>query len=174
MKPNTVMRAGDSHRQAGPYAAYASLDTGLLHGARILTLDGELPVEVLSVGDKLITRDGGLCRVVHIQRSRRVIQKVALTAGSLGHTRPGRNAYLAGDQMMLVRDWRARALFNSEVALVAARTLIDGEFVTDAGQVDTTLYQIFCDGPHILYSDGLELSTADGCRARGSVLHAAP
>jgi len=75
--------------------------------------------------------------------------------------------------MILIRDWRARALFNSDRALVAARALVDGEFITDLGKVETTVYQIFCDGPHILYADGLELGTADAARARGSVLHAA-
>jgi hypothetical protein len=75
--------------------------------------------------------------------------------------------------MVLVRDWRARALFNSERALVAARALVDNEFIADLGVKETTLFQVFCDGPHILYSDGLELGTADAAKARGAVLHAA-
>ena len=173
MKPNTVGRADGNDRQAGQFTPYAVLDTGLLQGAVLLTLDGELPVEYLSVGDKLITRDTGISKVIHIQRSTRLVHQIALSAGSLGHTRPERDAFLAGDQMVLIRDWRARALFNSEVALVAARSLVDGEFITDEGMVETTIYQVFCDGPHILYCDGLELSTADGARARGAVLHAA-
>lgn len=173
MKPNTVGRADGKDRQAGRYMPYATLDTGLVQGTMLLTQDGEIPVQFLSVGDKLITRDVGMSKVVHIQRTRRAVQQVALSAGSLGHTRPERDAVLAGDQMVLVRDWRARALFNAERALVAARALIDNEFITDLGCLETTLFQIFCDGPHILYADGLELSTADGARARGSVLHAA-
>ena len=68
---------------------------------------------------------------------------------------------------------RARALFNSERALVAARALVDEEFITDLGEEETTLIQIFCNGPHIIYADGLELGTADAARARGAVLHAA-
>ncbi|NNE51070.1 MAG: hypothetical protein HKN30_01550 [Sulfitobacter sp.] len=173
MKPNTVGRADGGDRQAGQFAPYATLDTGLVKGAVLLTLDGEIPVEFLSVGDRLITRDVGMSKIQHIQRTTRKVHQIALAAGSLGHTRPERDAVLAGEQMVLVRDWRARALFNSEVALVAARALVDGEYITDLGQQDTTLYQIFCDGPHILYSDGLELSTADGARARGAVLRAA-
>lgn len=173
MKPKTVGRADGNDRQAGQYTRYAATDTGLIQGTVILTLDGEMPVEFLSVGDKLITRDSGMSKVVHIQRSTRPVHQIALSAGSLGHTRPERDALLAGDQMVLIRDWRARAMYNSDVALVAARSLLDGEFITDQGLVTTTLYQIFCDGPHILYADGLELSTADGARARGSVLHAA-
>jgi len=173
MKPNTVGRVGGIDRHAGQFSHYAALDTGLVQGALILTLDGEMPVEFLSVGDKLITRDSGIAKIRHLQRSTRKVRRIALAAGSLGHTRPERDATLAGDQMVLVRDWRARALFHSERALVAARSLVDGEFITDLGEVETTLVQIFCDGPHILYADGLELGTADAAHARGTVLHAA-
>lgn len=173
MKPNTVGRVDGNDRQAGQFTPYAVLDTGLVQGAQLLTLDGEIPVEFLSVGDKLITRDSGISKVTHIQTSTREVHTISFAAGSLGHTRPERDALLAGDQMVLVRDWRARALFNAERALVAARALVDGEFIADLGVKETTLFQIFCDGPHILYSDGFELGTADAAKARGEVLHAA-
>ncbi len=173
MKPKTVQRASGETPQTSRYAAYASRDTGLIQGTPVLTLEGELPVEFISVGDKLITRDSGISRVDHIQRTTRLVRTISLAAGSLGHTRPERDAILAGDQMCLIRDWRAQALFGSDRALVAARTLVDGEFICDLGEQEQTLYQIFCDGPHILYADGLEISTADGARARGPVLHAA-
>ena len=173
MKPNTVGREGGTDRPADRYTRFAVMDTGLITGSILLTLDGEIPVEHLSVGDKLITRDTGLSKVEHIQRSTRSVHTIALAAGSLGHTRPERDALLAGDQMVLIRDWRARAMFNSERALVAARALVDDEFITDQGMQETTLFQIFCDSPHIIYADGLELGTADASRARGSVLHAA-
>jgi hypothetical protein len=173
MKPKTVGRADGEIRRATPYAPYARLDCGLVQGSLLLTLEGEMPVEYLSVGDRLVTRDSGMSRVQHIQRSTRQVPLVGLAAGCLGDTRPERDACVAADQMVLVRDWRARALFQSEVALAAARALIDGEFITDLGCREVTLHQIFCDGPHILYCDGLELSTADGARARGAVLQAA-
>lgn len=173
MKPNTVGRVGGQDRHASQYSPYAVLDTGLLQGTMLMTLDGEIPVEFVNVGDSVITRDSGTSKVVHIQRSTRAVHTIAFAAGSLGDTRPERDAVLAGDQMVLIRDWRARAMFNSERALVAARALVDDEFITDLGLQDTTLYQIFCDGPHILYADGLELGTADASRARGAVLHAA-
>ena len=173
MEPKTVGRVDGGDRHAGQFTPYAVMDTGLIHGSLLLTLDGEMPVEFISVGDKLITRDTGISKVEHIQRSTRAVHTIAIAAGSLGDTRPEHDALLAGDQMVLIRDWRARALFNSERALVAARALVDGEFITDLGMRETTIYQIFCDGPHILYCDGLELSTADGAKARGAVLHAA-
>ena len=173
MKPKTVGRVGGAFPQTGRFAPYASRDCGLLKGTTILTLDGEMPIDYVNIGDKVITRDSGIARVEHIQRFTRDVHTIALAAGSLGHTRPERDAMLAGDQMCLIRDWRAKALFRADRALVAARTLVDGEFIRDLGVQQQTLIQIFCDGPHILYADGLELSTADGARARGEVLHAA-
>lgn len=173
MKPNTVGRVSGTQPQTGQYAQYAARDTGFLQGSMLLTLDGELPVEFLNVGDKVITRDSGIAKIKHIQRIRRKVHTVSLAAGSLGHTRPERDVVLAGDQMCLIRDWRAQALFHADRALVAARTLVDGEYIRDLGSQEHTLIQLFCDGPHILYADGLEVSTADGARARGQVLHAA-
>lgn len=173
MKPNTVGRVGGTDRHAGQFSPYAAVDTGLVQGTMLLTLDGEIPVEFLAIGDKIITRDSGVSKVLHIQRSTRPVHLIGLSAGSLGHTKPERDAVLAGDQMVLIRDWRARAMFSSERALVAARSLVDNEFIRDLGVSETTLIQVFCDGPHILYADGLELGTADAARARGAVLHAA-
>ncbi len=173
MKPKTVGRVSEQDSRTGSYLPYVSVDTGLITGTKLLTLDGELPVEVVSIGDRLITRDCGVSRVVHIQRTKRMVHTIAFAAGSLGDTRPDCDTLLAADQMVLIRDWRARAMFYSERALVAARALIDGEFIVDLGQQEQALVQIFCDGPHILYAGGLELGTADAARARGAVLDAA-
>lgn len=173
MEPKTAGRVDGADRRAGQFASYYMTDTGLMKGAALLTLDGEIPVEFLSVGDKIITRDTGVSKVQHIQIATRKVHTIAVDPGGMGRGKPVEDVRLAADQMVLIRDWRARALFNSERALVAARTLVDGEFITDLGMRQTTLYQIFCDGPHILYCDGLELATADGSRARGAVLRAA-
>lgn len=173
MKPNTVGRVSGQDSRTGQYTPYVSVDSGLITGTKLLTLDGEIPVEILSVGDKLITRDSGVSKVLHIQRTTRKVHTIAFAAGSLGHTRPECDSLLAADQMVLVRDWRARAMFSSERALVAARALIDGEFIIDQGEQEHTLIQIFCDAPHILYAGGLELGTADANRARGAALDAA-
>ena len=173
MKPKTVGRVSDANSRTGQYMPYVSVDSGLIAGTKLLTLDGEIPVEILSIGDKLVTRDCGVSTVVHIQRTTRKVHTIAFAAGSLGHTRPDCDTLLAADQMVLIRDWRARAMFSSERALVSARALVDGEFIIDQGEQEQMLIQIFCDGPHIIYAGGLELGTADANRARGAVLDAA-
>ena len=71
--------------------------------------------------------------------------------------RPDRDVVLSADQHVLIRDWRAEALFGGKRAMVPASRLIDGEFVTDLGEIDMLLYQIEFDSPHVIYVDGLEL-----------------
>ena len=161
MKPKTVGRASGKFPEAGHLAHTAPLSTGINAGAIVLTLDGELPVETLAPGDRLITRDAGMVRITALHRRRVTAPAVRLAAGSLGHTRPDRDVLLAGQQTVLIRDWRARALFGLDRALVPAQRLVDGEFITDLGPQPMMLFQILCDAPHVFYADGLEVGTAD-------------
>ena len=87
MKPKTVGRIGGDNPQARIYAPYAFRDTGLLQGTMILTLEGEISAESVSVGDKVITRDSGTARVEYIQRTTRMVHTIAVAAGSLGDDR---------------------------------------------------------------------------------------
>lgn len=130
---------------------------GLASGTILLTLDGELPVEFLTIGDRVITRDTGMAVVKSVRPVRVICRAVRLAAGSLGHTRPDRDVILPADQQVLIRDWRAHALFGVQQAMVAAQQLIDGEYITDLGETRMTLYRIEFDAPHVIYADGLEV-----------------
>jgi hypothetical protein len=124
----------------------------------ILTLDGEKPVGDVKPGDRVITRDSGtaIVRAVHKRRIRTAAVHIA--AGSLGHTRPDRDVTLPAGQMVLVRDWRAAALFGAPQALVQAERLVDGEFVRLEDAVQMTVCILEFDRPHILYVDGIEVA----------------
>lgn len=154
-------------------APYARLETGLLAGTLVQSLNGETPVEFLAVGDRIITRDTGIATIEHIQQSTRPVRTIAVTAGSLGRARPECDRLLAGDQICLIRGWRAKAFFGSDRALVTARSLVDGESIHDRGIQEHNIIQLTCDAPHILYADGMELGTADAARIRGSAIYAA-
>ncbi len=131
--------------------------TGILPGAVVLTLDGETPIETLRAGARVITRDQGAVMLRGITRQSVETYAVRILAGSLGHTRPERDVILPAEQPMLIRDWRAEALFGAPRAMMPARRLIDGEFVTDLGVQTLTLYRLEFDAPHVIYADGLEL-----------------
>ncbi len=131
------------------------IPAGLAAGALVMTLDGELPVEHLSPGDRVITRDSG----VAILRDVSVVENVEtyeITASSIGHDRPQNAVTVAADQKILLRDWRAKAMFGTAEALVPVSRLADGEFVKSAGVAK--LFVLEFDRDHILYVDGLELA----------------
>ena len=165
MKPNTV------GRDVGPMAGTSiSSAMGLLANSIILTLSGETRVKDLRAGDRIITRDSGTAVLRGLRKTRVRAQAVRIKAGSLGHTRPERDVTLPAGQPVLIRDWRAKALFGRERALVAAHRLADGEFVTLHDAARMTLYTLEFDAAHVLYVDGLELGSHD---ARGALSTAA-
>jgi hypothetical protein len=162
MKPKTVGRADrEKLDPAGQMAQHASRIPGLMLGAKVLTLNGEFPIQGLVRGDKLITRDSGtaLIRAIHKQVVFRRVVKIG--AGSLSRATPEDDVILVADQTVLLRDWRARAMFRKPQAIAAAGALVDGRHILDLGSQNITLFQIICDAPHIFYAQGLELGTSD-------------
>ena len=131
--------------------------TGLAAGALVMTLEGEMPVDFLSAGDRVITRDSGMATVRSVRAKTITCDVVSIMAGSLGHTRPERDVTLPADQRVLIRDWRAEAMTGQKQALIPARDLIDGEFVRVQAGVEVTLYEIELDRAHVIYADGLEV-----------------
>jgi len=131
---------------------------GLPAGAIIMTLDGEKPIEDLRPGDRIVTRDAGMVVLKRLQHTTLRTRIIRIKAGSLGHTRPERDVYVPETQGILVRDWRAEALFGKKQAMVPAAKLVDGEFITDIGRGDLTLYHLTFDAPHVIYADGLEMA----------------
>ena len=133
----------------------------LTAGTVVLTLDGALPVEFLSPGDRVITRDSGFAKLVDIKVTKRKVPAVGIRAGSLGNSRPDRDAVFPASQNILIRDWRAKAIFGRAQALVPASRLVDGEFVSNLGDVEMTLCELIFDTPHIVYADGIEVASSE-------------
>lgn len=157
MKPKTVGRVnGDTDRHA-----YAQLAChGFPVGTQILTADGDLPVEYLSPGDGVVTRNGGMMRLEAVHATTVSTRAVLVTSGSLGVHRPGQDVILPADQPVLIRDWRARALYGASQALASAGQLVDGEFIKDIGPRKLVLFRLAFDRPRVIYVNGLELGTS--------------
>jgi hypothetical protein len=102
---------------------------GFLAGTPVMTAEGELPVELLGPGDRVITRRG-MAQVVAVEmRSQQSADVVVVSPDTLGVGRPGTDVRLAPDQRVLVRDWRAKALWGVAEAAVPVSQLVDGEFI---------------------------------------------
>ncbi|MCC5975665.1 MAG: Hint domain-containing protein [Rubellimicrobium sp.] len=140
-------------------AASADLTTiTLCAGARILTLAGELAVEDLVPGAKIITRDTGTARLESLSVSHGEVGVIHIKAGSLGQARPERDADLPADTAMHLRDWRAGAAFGATVANVKADVLVDGDCVTRQDAAQRRLVTLTFSRPHVIYIDGMELA----------------
>lgn len=155
MKPKTVGRDSSASGATTPAFSY-----GLMATSIILTLNGETRIAELRDGDRIITRDAGMVVLRGLTRRKITCETVEIKAGSLGHTRPDRDVILPAGHPILIRDWRAQALFHARQAVVRAHRLIDDEFITYAGRRTLTAYDLHFDRPHILYVDGLEVASA--------------
>jgi len=153
------MQLGTITRTAKAVASQ-TIESGICAGTTIMTLDGEIPVEHLSVGDRIITRDAGMSIIKAIKSRDVKLQPSRIKAGSLGHTRPDRDMMVSPGTRVHIRDWRAEALFGAAAATVEASRLVDGEFLTQLSSRDMKVFDIIFDREHILYADGVELVSA--------------
>ncbi len=149
-----------SERRAGGLAVDLSYSAFPL-GTEILSLAGALPVEALYPGDRVITRDGGAQVLVDIQRHDvpEDLTFLRVSKDALGG-KPSREVLLPSEQRLLLRDWRAQALFGTPQARVPLSRLVDGEFVAATDARPEALLTLHFAHEHIVYADGLELFSA--------------
>ena len=134
----------------------ASRSKGIASGTVVATLDGYLPVDFLSPGDRVVTRDGmRVIRAVQVQRF--TGPAVRISASALGHDRPEQDLTLPCDTLVLLRDWRAQAIYGQDQALVPVERLVDGEYVVQETVTGLRLFELLFDAPQIVYAEGVEL-----------------
>ncbi len=131
-------------------------ETGLALGTEVLTLEGEMPVEYLTPGDRVVTRSGArILRALQSVPARGPLLRVA--PGTLGHDRPEKALLLGGQAKILMRGWRAQAMFGARTALVDLARLEDGVNVTRVAPEGTRLFTLHFDAPEVIYAEGVEL-----------------
>lgn len=152
---------GDASGLGGVGGDFDACIAGLAPGTLILTLDGELPVEFLTPGDRVITRRG-LRRLKAVARHMlsEGATRVRVTAEALGG-KPARDIIVMPEQRIVLRDWRAQALWGKDIAAIPAARLVDGTFIRTETGAKQTMLSLSFGAPEILYADGLELASAD-------------
>lgn len=141
---------------AAAAAQGATEPKGLASGTVLATRDGYLPVDFLEPGDRVVTRTGmAIVRAVRVHRYSGAAVRIA--ASALGHDRPEQDLTLPADMHVLVRDWRATALYGSAQAMVPLSRLVDGEFIALTEVKSLRLYEILFDRPQVVYAEGVEL-----------------
>jgi hypothetical protein len=125
-------------------------------GARIYTQEGALPVEYLEPGDLIVTRSGAR-KLRAVLSGDYVGPLVRVAPGALGHDRPGAPLLLGSQARLLLRDWRVELIYGKREALVAASSVVDGQYVTkETGRA--RMFALQFDGPEVIYADGVEIA----------------
>ncbi|MBC7735868.1 MAG: Hint domain-containing protein [Candidatus Saccharibacteria bacterium] len=130
----------------------------VIAGTPVMTLEGELPVEFLQPGDRILTR-AGVRRLVQVAvsvvRNARVVK---IAHGTLGVDCPTEDVTVSAGQQILVRDWRARAMFGQPQAMIAASRLADGEYIRAETLPEARFFSLSFQDDAVIYAGGLELS----------------
>lgn len=152
-----------------PVLADRSLRHALPAGSRILTARGEALIETLEPRMRVITRDRGMVVIRDVLRMKiaRGAPMVRIPVNAMGRGKPERDVLLPPDQPIVLRDWRARTIFRTTEARVAAQRLVDGSVIRPDVSDGGTLWCLVLDTPSALYVDGLELVSGALSAARG-------
>ena len=145
-------------RVSAKTAVNRTIGKGIALGTAVMTLDGALPVDYLSPGDRILTRDG-VRRLTAVEVT--VIENAAMIricASTLGHDKPTDDLLVSPDQPVFIRDWRAKALCGSETAMIAAKRLADGQYIHGVTLPEVRLYTLRFDAPCVIYAGNLELA----------------
>lgn len=157
-QPNRPARSPNPRMEQSTSSVTSGSMSGLLHDTVVLTRTGEVAVQDIRPGDHVITRGAGLVQVEAVGRHRVLLRAIFIAAGSLGDTRPDSDMVLPADQQILIRDWRAQALFGCDQAMVPVSALVDGEFIRDQGLQVLELYTLQMEQEQVIYAGGLELA----------------
>ncbi|MEX0284628.1 MAG: Hint domain-containing protein [Paracoccaceae bacterium] len=140
-----------------------------VRGARILTPNGEVAVELLKQGDQVVCGDGtarDICWVGSRKldsdalRENPKLKPVNFQPNALGDGQPNREMQLSPQHRVLLRDWRAELLFGESEVLAPAHALMNDTTITRDHSCDPVEYfHILLDGHHTVFADGMECET---------------
>lgn len=132
-------------------------------GTMIATPRGEVAVENLRVGDKVITRDNGIQEIRwagakqmgwHEFAANPHLKPVLVKAGSLGNGLPERDMMLSPNHRLLVANDRTALYFDEHEVLVAAKHLVGGQGIHQVDSVGTTYIHFMFDQHEVVLSNG--------------------
>lgn len=130
-------------------------------GTLIRTPGGDIPVEDLCVGDRVVTFDHGAQPIVW-RSSRAVLfpsdddAPIQIAAHAFGPDQPYTDTRVSPRHCLLRRDPTYRLLFDTPEVLMAARDCVDGNLVTrNTAPKAIEYHHVMCPGHEIIWANGM-------------------
>ena len=132
-------------------------------GSLIATPRGEVPVESLKVGDKVITRDNGIQEIRWLGQKDLSwanllalphLKPVLIKQGSLGNGLPERDMLVSPNHRMLVANDRTQLYFDEHEVLVSAKHLVSGNSIHQVDRAGVSYIHFMFDAHQIVLADG--------------------
>lgn len=164
-----TLEVADGLEEMGHLNRVADTPTGVIcfsRGTRLRTLDGDVPVEALGEGDRLLTRDGGAQEILWIGRRRMSgarlyampeLRPIRIREGALGDGEPTGDLIVSPRHRVLVRGAAARDLFGTAEVLVAAEDMVnDHSILRDHSLREVDYVHLLLPCHHVVWANGVE------------------
>ena len=132
-------------------------------GTLIATPRGEVAVENLRVGDRIITRDNGIQEIRWVGRkdvsgrdlvATPHLKPIMIRAGALGNGLPERDMLVSPNHRILVSNDRTQLYFEESEVLAAAKHLIGSEGIYELDVMQTSYIHFMFDRHEVVLSNG--------------------
>ncbi|MFA9230416.1 MAG: Hint domain-containing protein [Microgenomates group bacterium] len=132
-------------------------------GTLIATPRGEVQVQDLRVGDRVVTRDNGLQQIRWIGTkpmswkdfaANAHLKPILVQAGSLGLGLPERDMMVSPNHRVLVANDRTQLYFDEHEVLVAAKHLVGAGGIAVVDSIGTSYVHFMCDQHEVVLSNG--------------------
>lgn len=132
-------------------------------GTMIATPKGEVLVESLKAGDRVITRDNGIQEIRWTGQkalgwkdlaANPHLKPVLIRQGSLGNGLPERDMMVSPNHRMLVANDRTALYFDEHEVLVSAKHLVAGQGIHSIDSIGTTYIHFMFDRHEVVLSNG--------------------
>jgi len=132
-------------------------------GTLIATPRGEVPVELLKAGDKVVTRDNGIQEIRWVGqkalngqdlRLHSHLNPVFIKRGALGNGLPEQDMMVSPNHRMLVANDRTQLYFDEHEVLVAAKHLVGTQGVQTVQAIGVNYIHFMFDRHEVVLSNG--------------------
>ncbi|WGI20532.1 Hint domain-containing protein [Amylibacter sp. IMCC11727] len=127
---------------------------GVARGTYIMTSRGEMPVERLTVGDRVITRDHGMQEIRWIgSEKKHVTAQNAPILFKKGAIKNNRDLIVSADHRVVFKGAEAMMLYGVKEVLIPARKMVNDETIIRATSGEVEFFQIVLDQHEVIYCE---------------------